>query len=318
MSKTRRGGSAAVTPEGVRGALRRALLGHYDHDAEFTDALEQLWVEHASGLALTANWRTTPPLYWIDEPSRAAVQAAFEYLFAEPGVASPEQAAIWTNQYESVAAYLDALSGLAQRFGLDHLGDEGIDTLHAWCNCRHENGAHWAAAHFSHGYQKFGPVPEVGEVSEYDLGEQDLDGHRIRLIWRDVTPVIRIDGHEVIFDPTLRRRSYAFARLRKWLGKRHEPEIRAELDRLEADAEAAGAKAYDTRPNVARDIEWLFWHLRHRDGPGDVAKRAGLDEDAVPKITMAVGRVAKDAEITLRSGWATWTGEPSAASQWVS
>jgi hypothetical protein len=316
MSRAKRGGTSAVTAEGMRGGLRRNLLHHYDHDPEFTAALEQLWVERAERLSLTLDWRVTPPLIWIEEPSRWVVREQFE-AWAER-LPEAERAPAWNKHYEPLVAYFEAVSDLAERFGLDRLGPEGFGTIHLWCAWRRELGAGWTARRFSDVYQNFGAVPVGGEPFEYEVGVVDLGGQPFKVVEQGLRPVLRIAGKEVVWDPTLRRRSDAFSWLRKEFGKGHEPEIRSELDRLEAEAEAVGARAYDTRPRVARDIEWLFWHLRYRDGPAAVAQRAGLDEDAVPKITMAVGRVAKDAEIALRPGWSTWTGERSAASKWVS
>jgi hypothetical protein len=306
LSKTRRGGSAAITPDGVRGALRKALLRHYDYDGEFNAALEQLWVERAAGLTLTPDWRTTPPLWWLEEPSRAAVDRVFESCVSGEGLTATEEAAIWTHQYAPVAAYFEALSTLAERFGLDRLGPEGFDTLHTWCETRQTFGEWWTAAHFSEGYQKFGPVIEVGEVVKTDRGVWDIDGHAIRLIDRDVRPVVRIDGREEEWDPTMENRSRAFKRLCKVFGKRHAPEIRAELDRMASLARDAGVGALDTRPNVARDIQWLFWHLRYLEDPAGVARRAGSDADEIGAIRKAVERAAKDAELSLRLGWTDW------------
>ncbi|MHB8397793.1 MAG: hypothetical protein ACYDCI_02530 [Candidatus Limnocylindrales bacterium] len=309
MTRTRRGSTAALTTVGVRGQLRRQFLQFYDSDVAFRAGLTSLWAKQARRLTLAPDWREIVPVIWVEKPSARAVRDEFESRGDVNSMPLDERARAWDEAFGPVAVYLDALADLAERFGLDRLGIEGVDTIHAWCCNRQETiaiGGHWPAWLFSEGYQNFGPVVEVGDVVECDLGVLELDGSPIAIKEQDVRPVVRVDGRESRWDPTLEPRRLAFSRLRRRFGKRHEPTIRAELDRLASLGEDAGASPIDTRANVGRDLQWLFWHIRHREGPAQVAARAGLRSRNVAMVRQAVWRIARLAEVSLHPGWSDW------------
>jgi hypothetical protein len=312
MARAKRGSTPVLTPEGRRGHLRRQLLVHYDTDAEFGRGLIALW-RHAKVLRLSDDWRTIPPLIWIDEPTVNAVREHFDLWAERLAVAERDQ--VWKQDFAPVGAYLAGLVALAERFGLDRLGPEGIETIHRWCVDRQQAAEvrlNWPRTRFSQTYGNFGPVIEVGEAVETDLGILERDGRRIALIAREVRPVVHVAGRTARADIGSEPRAVAFARLRRRRGKAHEGEIRAELDRLEALAAKLGAVAADTRRNQARDLEWLFWHLRYRERPLAVARRAGLTDDDVSRIRKAVERVARDVEVALHSGWTDYPdGRPT-------
>jgi hypothetical protein len=190
--------------------------------------------------------------YWIELPLGQAVRDTFELRAALNGLADEERYRVWKESFSPVADYLDGVTELADRFGLDRLGIDGVDTVHAWCFAHQEALAfrgRWSRQRFSEGYQRFGPVIEVGDVVERDLGPFEVDGIRFAVKERDVVPVLRIGRRTARWDPTTEPRNVAFVRLRKRFGKRHEREIRDELDRMAHLANAEGAAPIDTRPN---------------------------------------------------------------------
>ena len=315
MAVAKRGSTPVLTAAGLRGHLRRQLLRHYDTDPAFGRGLIRLWLRHAKTLRLPDDWRTIPPLIWLEEPSAQAVAEAFAARADIQEWADADRVRVWEEGFEPVGAYLEALTVLAERFGLDRLGPEGIETIHRWCVDRQQAaavGLAWPRTRFSQAYQRFGPVIEVGEVVER-LRTVELDGRRIALVDHDVRAVVHIAGWTVPLDITSEPRAISYARLRKRFGKAHEGEIRAELDRLYARGAELGAVAADTRPNLARDLGWLYWHLRYRDRPDRVAERAGLSEGRRSRIRKAVERVARDLEVPLRPGW---TDYPDGSSGW--
>jgi hypothetical protein len=314
----RRTSTSALTQAGLRGNHRRLLLGFYDRDPGFGRALGRLWIRHARRLALAPDWRQLGPVIWAATPSGQAVRDEFDTRGDVQSLPPAERQQAWDDAFAPAARYLEALGAVSRRYGLDRIGDEGVDVLHAWCESRQSvlaSGGHWPTRFFSQGYQFFGPVPEVGDVVEFDVGVLEPDGQRIAIRERDDVTVVHIAGRDDQWDPTMEPYGKAFARLRKKYGKRHEAEIRAELDRRTRVAEQAGARRYDTRPNVRRDAEWLFWHLRCKEGPAAVAARAGViphDADpeardrAIATVTKAVSRFARDADIALHPGWTGW------------
>jgi hypothetical protein len=284
-------------------------LRWYDGDVEFGAALMALYRRHGRRLELVPDWRSIPPLIWVDEASVRAVRDEFEARAAIQALDVDDRTRAWDEQFKPVANYLEALVELAGRFGLDRLGADGVDTIHAWCLTHQELiaiGERWARRRFSEGYQSFGEVIEVGDDNERDLGAREIRGRWFRVTEHDVRPILRIDGRKASWDPTAEPRQLAFARLRRRFGKRSETAIRAELDRLGALADQAGARALDTSTNVDRDLEWLFWHLRHREGPNAVTVRAGLAPTEIPMLRQAVWRIARRADVTLHGGWSDW------------
>lgn len=310
MTKARRGSTAAFTAAGIRGQLRRQLLQLYDVDPEFGAALVALWLKRGRRLRLVPDWRSIPPILWVEEPAGHAVRDAFELRADATGLAGDERSRAWTEVFAPLADYLDGLAELATRFGIDRLGIEGVDAIHTWCYWHQEAvavGGRWPRRRFSDGYQNFGQAIDVGEVVERDLGVLEVGGVRIAVKEQDVIPVLDIAGRTARWNPTTEPRAVAFIRLRKRFGKRYEREIRAELDRMAALAEEAGATAMDKRPNVDRDLEWLFWHLRYRESSVQVTERAGRPITDVALVRKAVWRMARDTEIALYPNWADWS-----------
>jgi hypothetical protein len=309
VTKTRRGGTIASTQIGVSRQLRRLLLQFYDTDRDFALALRTLWTRRARRLNLEPDWRSIPPVAWVDIPSALAVRHAFEARDDLQALGVKERRAIRRQRFDPLGAYLDELAAMAVRFGLEALGDDGVDTIHAWCVNRQAakaEGRRWPPRYFSAGYQSFGPLVRVGETVERPVGHVVLDGHSVLVVERDLEPIVRVGEREDSWDPALEPRAAAFARLRKTFGKRRVRVIRAEIDRLADQAMQAGARTYDTRPNALRDLRWLYWHLRYRESPAEVAKRARLRPRRLAMVRVAVWRIAGLAQVELHHSWTGW------------
>jgi hypothetical protein len=140
-----------------------------------------------------------------------------------------------------------------------------------------------------------GYVPEIGEVVARDV----TDMGDVLVVDQLVRPIVRIS---VVDEWHPERESRADARKR--LRRLADQQIRAELDRLQLDAEAKGYRFVDHAENVERDIGWLFELMANGMTVESLAARDApdADTDLAPRIGQAINRIAERAGVEVR-GW---------------
>ncbi len=207
---------------------------------------------------------------------------------------------------DRLAAY-----ALAAQFGLDRIGPDLLPWADEDTSDDLKRAALWTdhvglnvVADFTGELQaRAVPFPlTVGAgYVEPELGERvaadpvfDRHGSQVAVyeVWRPIVRVAFTDrwhpGHEA--------RGVASKRI---LG-RARAAIRAELDRLEVEAAAAGYRRADSTTNEARDLQWLFWKLRYGLTWPQLFDRAsaGSDEDS-DKVRTATVRIAGRAGVRI-------------------
>ena len=95
----------------------------------------------------------------------------------------------------------------------------------------------------------------IGDVETRRIERTGIGGRRIMHV--DRQPILRLEL-VTTWEPDREARRDAEKRIVGLL----RDQIRAELDRIEDHAESIGYTFRDTRPNAARDIEWLVWRVR--------------------------------------------------------
>jgi hypothetical protein len=209
---------------------------------------------------------------------------------------------------DRLAAY-----ALAGQFGLDRIGPDLLAWADEDTSDDLKRAALWAdhvglnaVADFAAESQaRTAPFPlTVGAgYVQPTIGERvavepvfDRHGSQVAVyeVWRPIVRVAFTDrwhpGHEA--------RGVASKRI---LG-RARAAIRAELDRLEVEAAAAGYRRADSTTNESRDLRWLFWKLRYGETWSKLSDRVSdAANDAVDADTIrtAVVRFAGRAEVRL-------------------
>lgn len=201
----------------------------------------------------------------------------------------------------------------ASRYGLDRLGPDLLewateptepDLLRATLLVDHVglNAVGDFAGEASAGTASFPLAVGLGSYVQPTIGERvavepvfDRQGSQVAVyeVWRPIVRVAFTDrwhpGHEA--------RGVASKRI---LG-RARAAIRAELDRLEVEAAAAGYRRADSTTNEARDLQWLFWKLRYGLTWPQLFDRvsAGVDGEDSDKVRAATVRIARRAEVRI-------------------
>jgi hypothetical protein len=212
--------------------------------------------------------------------------------------------ALWREDFAAFVAYIVDAAALATGFGLTRLGTAGLDTINRWCRVRQRYGTAVRPQWLADCFQDFGPVVQIGDESTRPIATAQGPKGPITIAMHEMRPLLHVAGREAQWDPTEERRTAARDRLRRSLG--HRALLATELDRMENLAAEAGAYPRDARPNLQRDLEWLFWCIRFRMSPEQVAARAGFDEPVAKAGTVAraVRRIARDGAVDLRGlGW---------------
>lgn len=131
----------------------------------------------------------------------------------------------------------------------------------------------------------------IGDVETRRIERTGIGGRRIMHV--DRQPILRLEL-VTTWEPDREARRDAEKRIVGLL----RDQIRAELDRIEGHAESIGYTFRDTRPNAARDIEWLVWRVRDGLSWRQIADRlleTSAENDPVPSeraIRMAVTDMA--------------------------
>lgn len=258
---TRRRVTPALTSEQERGFLRWAYLERYDADPDFGQALVALYDRWTADIGEL-------PFNWWELSSRAVYgEAALAAGHAPPA------------GHEAIARYVDEVEELARRFGLDQITGDGassrpslgVGLIHEWCRFRQwqaARGREWGPEDFSTGHGFGGWEPDIGELVRRETWLVEGPDGRVAIVDEDRRPTIHVSFDDV-WDP--RRERLRDARRR--LVRRATQAIKAELDRLAAEAEAKGYRFLDTAPNLQRDLDWLFWRVRAGLTYGQILER---------------------------------------------
>jgi hypothetical protein len=195
-----------------RGGVKVAYLERYAQHPDFVEALEALYSAHVTG-------------------EHRALLASAELW--QMGVVTRHPGDEWA------AGYLEALSQLARRFGLDRLEPAGRgwpsggeEAIHNWCGLRARadlQGSPWRPPFW---------MVEAGGA------QPDVDG--------------RVEVHiEAEWRPDLE--SLGKAKERLLVEARRQ--IERQLADIAARAEAASLTFRDTRPKMREHLGWLFRHV---------------------------------------------------------
>lgn len=269
MTKPAHGRSLGVTEPRLREQLRAGLFRRYDADEEFGDALlELIPLARATGLPDRPSlWNTREGLWSV----------ASRNWETEPARRRPARLRQWV-------AFVAAVDGLARRFGLDLLGDAALDQIFAWCDryLRAKRSGSLHPSTYGHGRLSVSS-PDVYLAPGIDT--------RVALPWRTET-----------WDPTRETRREATNRLEGLAKER----LRAQLDRVESDALAAGLIFPDTAPNQQRDLDWLYRCLRHHESFQSIFNKLDpAPEGGVDTVRIAVFRIVKKVGVDTTGcvGW---------------
>ena len=279
----RRRPGTAEPPEEARGRLPRKLLALYDQHRPFRQALRRLADEHLEAVA----------------------ELVAERIDLEFGPARGRAASS-----PAVAAYVAALEGFAERWGLARLPDgQGLDALHAWCLLTHASGGAGGLA-FGVGHlvsslpAGVDTIVRLGDfVDLWDPDEEPLTDHEIPIPDRDAglvdssdqpVPLGALYGwrmHQRVEGAKTRLREAA-ERAKGWpLTPDEAASLEAQLARIEAESAAVGHVHPDTAPEEGAHLRWAFLRLAPA-GPGgqpmgvwQIALAEGADEKTVRNAT---------------------------------
>ncbi|MEX1172885.1 MAG: hypothetical protein WEG56_09765 [Chloroflexota bacterium] len=259
---------AALSKARYGARLQAAFLRLYDQDAEVTQAMLSLLptAEAADIVHGSAHWRT-PAGLWI--------------LAAQPWDRQPPERR--PPRIAAVMAFTHAADELAVEFGLNRLGNAGRAHIFGWC-------------------ERYLRVRAAGGVR---AGTHDPMRLSVSPVWAGTEPEIvgQIDSpwESESWDPTREPRRDARVRLER-LDRNH---IRTNLDRIAAEAKAAGLTFPDTAPNLRRDLGWLFHRVRFMETFQDIFDSLDSPPDGgVDTVRKAVLRMAARVGVDA-SGWET-------------
>jgi hypothetical protein len=242
-SKRRRSPEPARRGWELRAWLLLAYPGHYVRQHEFRLALLALYEERCAGREQVV--AEAPDLWDIHD------------LTWQPG-----------SEADRARASLAAVKRTAARFGLDRLGrprasadgefspSRGEQFVHRWCRSRVRalrSGKAWPPENVTLVIRSGGALPSVGGVVsvEHQLGDDAGDrGEPARDERREPRVHVLIED---AWDP----RSEAMVEAERRLSKEAGRQIKAELERIAADAEERGYEFPDTTPKAGQHLRWL-------------------------------------------------------------
>lgn len=205
--------------------FRWGYLEHYAADPAFGRDLVAMYAEHAARLVPLP---FDPSTWWRSAASDR------EDVRTLRGIADPVP----------ILAYREAVRAVCRRYGLDRLrppGDwlfPGLEVgewlVHAWCQMRGEMAAR-------------------GDVGRRVVGGKPLGLAEFTMGYGVASMVPDTAGGT--WDP--RSETYAAARAR--LGWRHARNLEAIAERVERE----GLVSLDSRPELRRDLGWLYRHVAH-------------------------------------------------------
>jgi hypothetical protein len=257
-----------------RWRLRWQYASFYDQDAEFCEALIELYERHCT----------------VQEPFLERARDVWDVHQAtwcdwQPPLPSAE----WAH------GYLAAIAETANGFGLQRLGrprpsthgefrpSSGELLIHAWCANRareHLAGRVWPPERFSLGVEAGGARPEVGEVVCRDeIPISGPSGERVVLIDEQRRPLVRIhleDQWDLRSEPKAAAKERLLAEARR--------QIDAELERIAVDAEGRGYRFSDTTPKALQHLRWLFEHVALKKSYGQIAEEQLGGRELAPSV----------------------------------
>jgi hypothetical protein len=190
-----------------------------------------------------------------------------------------------------VQSYTQAVFQLAAEWGIDRIPD-GRRAIHEWCMWNAATGTGVRASQIGVGWSFSGMLPDVGE----DIWGQRVEhigpnGETRTVVFGERVPIVRI-----ALEDAWHARDESRVEARERIMRRLGGLVDAELSRLQSGYESAGYVFPDTRPNLQRDMQWLFRRIGRGEWIAAIASGDGVPESTVRS---AISKLAHDLNVRL-------------------